>query len=127
MDGRALLAKDTARPSRPLVGRSIRNSRLLILGLDGAGKTSMCAFQAIHATKLPGQLADILALLDALLRPSRLPPHSTKRLAPTVGFNFAVARVCNTSFDIWDVGGQDRIRSLWRHYFNSTWKFILPK
>lgn len=26
----------------------------------------------------------------------------------------------STSFTVWDVGGQDRIRPLWRHYFNNT-------
>jgi len=24
------------------------------------------------------------------------------------------------SFTVWDVGGQDKIRPLWRHYFNNT-------
>merc|ERR1712181_149428 len=26
----------------------------------------------------------------------------------------------NISFTVWDVGGQDKIRSLWRHYFQNT-------
>lgn len=26
----------------------------------------------------------------------------------------------NISFTVWDVGGQDRIRKLWRYYFNNT-------
>ena len=24
----------------------------------------------------------------------------------------------NTKFNVWDVGGQDKIRPLWRHYFS---------
>ena len=26
----------------------------------------------------------------------------------------------NISFTVWDVGGQDKIRPLWRHYFQNT-------
>ena len=26
----------------------------------------------------------------------------------------------NISFTVWDVGGQDKIRPLWRHYFANT-------
>jgi small GTP-binding protein len=26
----------------------------------------------------------------------------------------------NTKFHLWDVGGQDKIRPLWRHYFSTT-------
>lgn len=26
----------------------------------------------------------------------------------------------NVSFTVWDVGGQDKIRPLWRHYFQNT-------
>jgi len=26
----------------------------------------------------------------------------------------------NTKFNVWDVGGQDKIRPLWRHYFSGT-------
>ena len=26
----------------------------------------------------------------------------------------------NISFTVWDVGGQDKIRPLWRHYFTNT-------
>ena len=26
----------------------------------------------------------------------------------------------NLNFTVWDVGGQDKIRPLWRHYFQNT-------
>ncbi|CAL5358062.1 unnamed protein product [Camellia sinensis] len=39
---------------------------------------------------------------------------------PTIGFNVEVVEYKNTSFTLWDVGGQDRIRPLWRHYFRNT-------
>ena len=30
----------------------------------------------------------------------------------------------NTSFTTWDVGGPDKIRPLWRHYFQNTQGFV---
>lgn len=26
----------------------------------------------------------------------------------------------NVQFTVWDVGGQEKLRPLWRHYFNNT-------
>jgi len=39
---------------------------------------------------------------------------------PTVGFNVETVTYKNTKFNVWDVGGQDKIRPLWRHYFQNT-------
>lgn len=36
------------------------------------------------------------------------------------GFNVETVEYKNISFTVWDVGGQDRIRPLWRHYFQNT-------
>ena len=36
---------------------------------------------------------------------------------PTVGFNVESVTYKNVKFNVWDVGGQDKIRPLWRHYF----------
>ena len=49
---------------------------------------------------------------------------------PTIGFNnilgFNVESVeyKNLKFTVWDVGGQDKIRQLWRHYYNNTHDLI---
>ena len=40
---------------------------------------------------------------------------------PTVGFNVETVTYKNTKFNVWDVGGQDKIRPLWRHYFSGTY------
>lgn len=37
---------------------------------------------------------------------------------PTVGFNVETVMYKNVKFNVWDVGGQDKIRPLWRHYFS---------
>ena len=39
---------------------------------------------------------------------------------PTIGFNVETVEYKNISFTVWDVGGQDKIRPLWRHYFQNT-------
>ena len=38
----------------------------------------------------------------------------------SVGFNVETVEYKNISFTVWDVGGQDKIRPLWRHYFQNT-------
>ncbi|GFY88279.1 ras-related small GTP-binding family protein [Actinidia rufa] len=38
----------------------------------------------------------------------------------TAGFNVETVEYKNISFTVWDVGGQDKIRPLWRHYFQNT-------
>ncbi|XP_065839771.1 uncharacterized protein [Oscarella lobularis] len=69
-------------------------SRILMLGLDAAGKTT-----ALYKLKLNETISTI----------------------PTIGFNVETVTPCKgVSFTVWDVGGQDKIRPLWRHYFNGT-------
>jgi hypothetical protein len=36
------------------------------------------------------------------------------------GFNVETVEYKNISFTVWDVGGQDKIRRLWRHYYQNT-------
>ncbi|CAK5120140.1 unnamed protein product [Meloidogyne enterolobii] len=74
-----------------------RELRVLMLGLDAAGKTSI-----LYKLKL-GQ--------------------SIKSL-PTVGFNVETVTYKNIKFSVWDVGGQEKIRPLWRHYYVGTQALI---
>ena len=40
---------------------------------------------------------------------------------PTIGFNVeTVTPVKGVTFTVWDIGGQEKIRSLWRHYYDNT-------
>jgi len=43
---------------------------------------------------------------------------------PTIGFNVESVEYKNKRFTVWDVGGQDKIRSLWRHYYQNTQAII---
>ncbi len=41
-------------------------------------------------------------------------------MSSLLGFNVETVEYKNISFTVWDVGGQDKIRPLWRHYFQNT-------
>eukprot|EP01094_Clydonella_sp_ATCC50884_P018932 TRINITY_DN359_c0_g1_i1.p1 TRINITY_DN359_c0_g1~~TRINITY_DN359_c0_g1_i1.p1 ORF type:complete len:184 (-),score=59.72 TRINITY_DN359_c0_g1_i1:424-975(-) len=72
---------------------SKKERRILMLGLDGAGKTTI-----LYNFSL-GQVMTTV---------------------PTVGFNVETVKYKKLEFTVWDVGGQDKIRPLWRHYFRNT-------
>jgi ADP-ribosylation factor 6 len=70
-----------------------KKMRILMLGLDSAGKTTILY---------------------------RLKHERDCQTIPTVGFNVETVSYKNVSFNVWDVGGQDKIRPLWRHYYTGT-------
>jgi ADP-ribosylation factor protein 1 len=37
-----------------------------------------------------------------------------------VGFNVETVQYKNINFNVWDIGGQDKLRPLWRHYYDGT-------
>jgi len=67
--------------------------RILILGLDNAGKTTILR-------KFSGEPIDTVE--------------------PTLGFNIKTVEHRSYKLNIWDVGGQRTIRAYWRNYFEST-------
>ncbi len=67
--------------------------RILMVGLDAAGKTTI-----LYKLKL-GEVVTTI---------------------PTIGFNVETVEYKKISFTVWDVGGQDKIRPLWRHYYQNT-------
>uniref|UniRef100_UPI00358E62CF ADP-ribosylation factor 2-like isoform X1 n=2 Tax=Myxine glutinosa TaxID=7769 RepID=UPI00358E62CF len=70
-----------------------KEMRILMVGLDAAGKTTI-----LYKLKL-GEIVTTI---------------------PTIGFNVETVDYKSVSFTVWDVGGQDKIRPLWRHYFQNT-------
>lgn len=71
--------------------------RILMVGLDAAGKTTI-----LYQLKL-GEMT-----------------HT----APTLGFNVETVSYKNIEFMVWDMGGQDAIRPLWRHYYENAQALI---
>ena len=70
-----------------------REMRILILGLDGAGKTTIL-YQL--------QVGEVVSTI------------------PTIGFNVEQVTYKNLKFQVWDLGGQTSIRPYWRCYYSNT-------
>ncbi|KAF6252400.1 ADP-ribosylation factor family-domain-containing protein [Scenedesmus sp. NREL 46B-D3] len=70
-----------------------KEMRVVMLGLDAAGKTTI--LYKLH-------IGEVLTTV------------------PTIGFNVEKVQYKNVMFTVWDVGGQEKLRPLWRHYFNNT-------
>ena len=74
-----------------LFGR--REVRMLILGLDNAGKTTI-----LH----------------------RLHSGEVVQTVPTIGFEVETVVIKNVQIQVWDLGGQNSIRPYWRCYAPNT-------
>eukprot|EP00736_Rhodelphis_marinus_P010213 Rmarinus@m.3781 len=68
----------------------LAEGNICMIGLDAAGKTTI-----LYKLRL-GEVVNTI---------------------PTIGFNVESVQYKNVNLTVWDIGGQDRIRSLWRHYF----------
>lgn len=66
---------------------------MLMVGLDAAGKTTI-----LYQLKM----------------------NETVKTIPTIGFNVETLDYKGLNFTVWDVGGQDKIRVLWKHYYQNT-------
>jgi small GTP-binding protein len=76
---------------KKLLGK--KDVRILMVGLDAAGKTTI-----LYQLKM----------------------GETVKTIPTIGFNVETLEYKNLNFTVWDVGGQDKIRVLWKHYYQNT-------
>ncbi len=72
---------------------STKEYRMLLLGLDAAGKTTI-----LNKITMGESLASV----------------------PTIGFNVEKLKYKNLNFSIWDIGGQKKIRDLWNYYYDNT-------
>ncbi|KAJ8610477.1 hypothetical protein CTAYLR_007766 [Chrysophaeum taylorii] len=68
-------------------------ARMVMVGLDNAGKTTI-----LYKLKLAQSVSTI----------------------PTIGFNVESVQYRNLDLTVWDIGGQDKIRRLWRHYLEGV-------
>ncbi|EIE25145.1 hypothetical protein WJX75_001945 [Coccomyxa subellipsoidea] len=74
-----------------------REARILVLGLDNAGKTTILY---------------------------RLQVGEVVSTIPTIGFNVETVTYKNIKFQVWDLGGQTSIRPYWRCYYPNTQAII---
>ncbi|ELT90448.1 hypothetical protein CAPTEDRAFT_21289 [Capitella teleta] len=81
----ALLRKLKSSPDREL--------RILLLGLDNAGKTTLL---------------------------KQMASEDISHITPTQGFNIKSVQSSGFKLNVWDIGGQRKIRPYWRNYFENT-------
>ena len=67
--------------------------RVLMVGLDNAGKTTI-----LYGLKL----------------------GEVRQSTPTVGFNVETVTYNKFNLTVWDAGGQDRLRAMWRYYYEGS-------
>ena len=71
---------------------SKQETKILLVGLDGVGKTTI--LDQLHVGKIV-------------------------RATPTIGFNVETIKYNNLVLTCWDIGGQAKLRPLWRHYYSN--------
>lgn len=72
---------------------SVQPRRIVLIGLDAAGKTTV--LYKLHIGE-------------------------NVHTIPTVGFNVETVTYKNVEMTCWDIGGQKKIRALWRYYYQGT-------
>ncbi|KAH7731997.1 ADP-ribosylation factor-like protein 3 [Aphelenchoides avenae] len=70
-----------------------RELRILLLGLDNAGKTTIL---------------------------KKLASEDVTHITPTQGFNIKSVIADDIKLNVWDIGGQRKIRPYWKNYFENT-------
>ena len=78
---------------RKLKSPEEKDMRILLLGLDNAGKTTIL---------------------------KSLASEDISTITPTQGFNIKSVQTSGFRLNVWDIGGQRKIRPYWRNYFDNT-------
>ncbi|XP_060564183.1 ADP-ribosylation factor-like protein 3 [Ruditapes philippinarum] len=78
---------------RKLKSSNDKELRILLLGLDNAGKTTLL---------------------------KNLASEEVDHITPTQGFNIKSVVSSGFKLNVWDIGGQRKIRPYWRNYFDNT-------
>ena len=78
---------------RKLKSSPDKELRILLLGLDNAGKTTIL---------------------------KSLASEDISTITPTQGFNIKSVQSEGFKLNVWDIGGQRKIRPYWRNYFDNT-------
>ncbi|XP_048772618.1 ADP-ribosylation factor-like protein 3 [Ostrea edulis] len=78
---------------RKLKSNQDKELRILLLGLDNAGKTTLL---------------------------KKLASEDISHITPTQGFNIKSVASSGFKLNVWDIGGQRKIRPYWKNYFENT-------
>lgn len=78
---------------RKMKGGNMKEWRILLLGLDNAGKTTIL---------------------------KKLSDEEVSHIMPTQGFNIKSLTLAGMKLNVWDIGGQKSIRPYWANYYENT-------
>ncbi|KAG5559626.1 hypothetical protein RHGRI_009226 [Rhododendron griersonianum] len=92
-----------------------REARILVLGLDNAGKTTILY-------RL--QMGEVVSTIPSYVYFETCELISLYMLDAAIGFNVETVQYNNIKFQVWDLGGQTSIRPYWRCYFPNTQAII---
>ena len=87
-------------------GANLTQSRILILGLDNSGKTSLLIKMGL-----------VTSTSDKKSSKSQTDLDDDLTVTPTIGYNVKEFSYKGVVFNCWDLGGQKNIRSLWSKCF----------
>ena len=90
-----------------------KEMRILMLGLDNAG---MRQRRRVHA--LPVTHTRFYTGKTTIVK--KFNNEDINTISPTLGFNIQSLQYKEYTLNIWDVGGQQTLRSYWRNYFEQT-------
>lgn len=86
--------------------------RILLLGLDNAGKTTILKKMASE---------DVTHITPTQVKPGNdLHPLTHLTRLCLQGFNIKSVQTSGFKLNVWDIGGQRKIRPYWRNYFENT-------
>lgn len=78
---------------KAMSGLGKKDTKMLMIGLDAAGKTTI-----LYNIKM----------------------NEVVNTIPTIGFNVESLQYKKLNLTVWDIGGQNLIRKLWRHYYEHS-------
>lgn len=82
-----------------------KEKRVLILGLDNSGKSTLIARWFIDVDISSDKAANDLSL---------------SKISPTFGFEIKTIQLPNIRLVLWDIGGQKSLRPYWRTYYEDA-------
>lgn len=91
--------------------------RILMLGLDAAGNGYFLSETLVKKR----DFNEIFCFSGKTTIIYKIKLNENVCTIPTIGFNVETVNIGKgVNFTVWDVGGQSKLRPLWKHYFQNS-------